>query len=135
MNLPLNTIIWLAVVATTTIAMVLASLFNSNTLSVVCKMTASTAFVVLAIGSGALQSLYGRTVLVALLLSWLGDLLLAGQTTNSFVFGLISFLFAHVAYFVAFTNRGIRWRIAAKKMGRNRCGPILVAAMGGGTIV
>lgn len=107
MTMQRNSIIWIGVVAVAAISMVLSNLLGVGTLSVVSKMTASSAFVALALTSGAFQSLYGRIVLVALSLSWLGDLLLAGQSEQLFLFGLISFLLAHVAYIVAFSVRGI----------------------------
>ena len=100
-------IVFIGVVTAATISMVLANLQEMGTLSIVSKMTASSAFVALALSVGAFQTLYGRIVLVALALSWIGDLLLAGQSEQLFLFGLVSFLLAHVAYIIAFSVRGI----------------------------
>jgi len=72
------------------------------------KPLASTGFLLTALAAGALSSAYGRAVLVALVLSWLGDvLLIPKQSRRAFLAGLASFLLGHVAYAVAFLLRGI----------------------------
>ena len=71
------------------------------------KMLASTGFIAVALSGGALSSTYGRAVLVALALSWLGDLLLTFDTRRGFVGGLVSFLLGHVAYAIAFITLGV----------------------------
>lgn len=72
------------------------------------KPLASTGFLTAALAAGALSSGYGRTVLVALALSWLGDvLLISKEGRGAFVAGLVSFLLGHVAYAIAFLVRGI----------------------------
>ena len=68
----------------------------------VAKPVASTVFVGLAVAAGALGSVYGRLVLVALVLSWLGDVLLIPRRKESFLAGLSSFLLAHLAFGAAF---------------------------------
>ena len=115
MNLKRSSIISIVVVAVAAISMVSGNLLGLYTWSVASKMTASSAFVALAITAGATQSSYGRVVLVALALSWIGDLLLAGRSEQLFLFGLISFLLAHVAYVIAFSIHGIdrNWALAA----------------------
>jgi uncharacterized membrane protein YhhN len=107
MTIHRTTFIWITIVAVATICMVLSNLLELSALSVAAKMVASSSFVALALSGGASQSLYGRIVLVALVLSWIGDLLLAGRSDQFFLFGLVSFLLAHVAYIVAFSVRGI----------------------------
>jgi uncharacterized membrane protein YhhN len=104
-----------AVVAGATVSMVSCNLLDLYTLSVVSKMTASSAFVFVSLTAGAMHSVYGRTVLVALSLSWIGDLLLAGKSDQFFLFGLVSFLLAHIAYVIAFSVHGINriWAVAA----------------------
>ena len=72
----------------------------------VLKMLAATAYIVFALHLGAEATVYGRLVLVALTLSWLGDLFLIG-TGRAFLAGLGSFLAAHVAYAAAFLVRGV----------------------------
>lgn len=115
MNLERGSIISIIVVAIAAISMVSCNLLDFYALSVASKMIASSAFVALAMTAGATQSSYGRAVLAALALSWIGDLLLAGQSDNLFLFGLVSFLLAHVAYVIAFSIHGIdrNWAIAA----------------------
>lgn len=71
------------------------------------KMLASTGFLLVAISAGALSTTYGRTVLVALALSWLGDLLLTFDTRRGFIGGLVSFLLGHAAYVIAFITLGV----------------------------
>ncbi len=78
----------------------------------VCKPLASTGFVGAAIAviagmpAGALGSGYGRAVLAALVLSWIGDVLLMYSRPALFLAGLGSFLFAHVGFGAAFLLRG-----------------------------
>jgi len=102
-------------VGVATIAMVSARLMGLGTVEVASKMIASTAFVGVAATAGAFQSRYGRIVVIALLFSWLGDLLLTGEAERHFLFGLVSFLLAHVAYVIAFYVRGLNrnWVILA----------------------
>ncbi len=81
----------------------------------IIKMAASTGFVAIALSNGAGTTTYGRFVLVALALSWLGDLFLGVGTDRAFLAGLVAFLTAHVAYIAAFAVRGIdpTWFVVA----------------------
>jgi len=73
----------------------------------VAKPLASTGFVALALARGATGTPYGRWVLAALLLGWLGDVLLIPKgARRSFAAGLASFLLGHLAFVVAFWVRG-----------------------------
>lgn len=69
------------------------------------KPLASTAFVVAAFLWGGAASPYGRLVLVALCLSWLGDVLLIPRRTIYFLAGLGSFLVAHLVFAGAFAQQ------------------------------
>lgn len=69
------------------------------------KMVASTGFVLVAAAVGAFDSGYGRLVIAALALCWLGDLLLTYN--RLFVPGLAAFLLGHVGFAVAFIVRGV----------------------------
>ncbi len=71
------------------------------------KMVASTAFIAVAIAVGALDTTFGTIIVVGLILSWFGDLFLAIDGRGPFVAGLVAFLAGHVAYVLAFTNRGL----------------------------
>lgn len=79
------------------------------------KLIASSAFITLALYSGALASVYGRLILTGLVLSWCGDMFLVGQSRTAFLAGLVAFLLAHVAYVTAFVRHGYarRWVIVA----------------------
>jgi uncharacterized membrane protein YhhN len=61
-----------------------------------------------------------RWILVGLVFSWLGDVLLSVE----FVYGLVAFLLAHLAYIWAF-SRGCRWR-SLFRAGLPYVGPVLV---------
>jgi len=77
------------------------------------KPLASFGFLWAAAAAGALETAYGRCVLAALVLSFLGDVLLIPKARASFLAGLVSFLLAHLAYSGAFAVRGISWVGAA----------------------
>lgn len=79
------------------------------------KFIASSAFITLALYSGALTSVYGRLILAGLALSWCGDMFLVGHSRMAFLAGLAAFLLAHVAYVTAFVRHGYarRWVLVA----------------------
>lgn len=66
-------------------------------------MIASSAFVLSAFAAGALRTTYGRLVVSALLLCWLGDFL----GPNHFEWSVTAFLVAHLLLIPAFLLRGI----------------------------
>jgi uncharacterized membrane protein YhhN len=84
-----------------------------ETVAGVAKGIASSAFVAAALASRATASPYGRVLLVAFSLSWLGDLLLISRERRAFLAGLGAFLAAHVAFVVAFALRGVDWKALA----------------------
>ena len=90
-------------------------LFELTTIAAIAKLVASAAFIVVALVAGAMDSRYGRVVLTGLVLSWFGDAFLIGTTQRLFLFGLVSFLCAHVAYATAFITLGVerRWTLSA----------------------
>jgi uncharacterized membrane protein YhhN len=69
------------------------------------KPVASTGFMLAA--SSGLGSGYAAWVLAALVLCWLGDVLLIPASKATFLAGLGSFLLGHVAFGVAFAARGV----------------------------
>ena len=73
----------------------------------ILKLVAASSYVALALGSGALGSVYGRLILAALLLSWLGDAFLTGSGSRAFLAGLGAFLLAHLVFGLAFWARGV----------------------------
>ncbi len=71
------------------------------------KPLASAGFIAVALAAGALDSTFGRWMLVALALSTVGDLFLLGDAEASFLAGLGSFLAAHLVFAIAFLVRGV----------------------------
>jgi uncharacterized membrane protein YhhN len=78
--------------------------------SAVAKIVASCGFLSVAYFSGALQSRYGKVLLLGLALSFLGDAFLIGDSRQAFLAGLAAFLLAHIAYVAAFVINGINLR-------------------------
>lgn len=109
------TVFAIAIVAAATTTMVVGQLVGVDSVGTVAKMTASSTFVALALGYGAHRTGYGRLLLAGFLLSWIGDLALAGTTERQFMLGLGSFLLAHLAYISAFLLFGVnrRWLLSA----------------------
>ena len=76
----------------------------------VSKTVAAVSFFAYGVGLGALQQGLGGTALVAGLgLSVVGDLCLLSKKNQTFKWGILSFLLAHVAYVVLFVALGIHW--------------------------
>jgi len=73
-------------------------------LRAVGKPVASLGFLVAALGFGALESRYGKIVLLGLILGAAGDICLLSPQKRFFMAGLVSFLLGHVAYVVAFSS-------------------------------
>ena len=75
------------------------------------KIIAALSFIGLALYLGAWESSYGRMVLLALLLSFAGDvLLIADEKPALFLAGLVAFLLAHLVFAAAFAHLGMYWR-------------------------
>ena len=73
----------------------------------ISKPLASLGFLIAAIGFGALDSLYGYLILIALIFSFAGDVLLLPKSSRYFYFGIISFGTAHIIFAIAFILPGI----------------------------
>lgn len=94
------------VLAALAVALVLLGNAAGRTvLAGVAKAVASTCFLVAAILWGALESAYGQLILLALMLSWWGDVLLVSRMRSAFLAGIAAFLMAHVAFVFAFAVR------------------------------
>jgi uncharacterized membrane protein YhhN len=91
------------------VALVLAESRHWRSGRAAFKIVASTAFVLLALQLGATNSLYGRLILAALVLGWVGDALLLSSRSRVFLLGLCAFLFAHIAFGVAFSQLPMNW--------------------------
>ena len=99
-----NVIITSIVCLAAAIALVFAEQCNWQAGRVLFKLTASSAFVFLALQSGAATTNYGRLLLAALILSWIGDAFLLSIRNNYFLAGIAAFLFAHFAFAAAFAS-------------------------------
>jgi uncharacterized membrane protein YhhN len=77
------------------------------------KPLASLAFIATALAAGALDSPWGRAVLVALVLGAVGDVLLIPKSRKVFLAGILAFLASHIAYAVGFAQLGQRWAATA----------------------
>lgn len=100
---------WIVLTAVALAGLLAAERIGSTRGVYLCKPLASTGFLGAALAAGALESVYGRVILAALVLSWLGDFFLISEQPGSFVAGLVSFLLAHVALGAAFVTRGPSW--------------------------
>lgn len=106
---------WVLLTAVSLAGLLAAEARNNVLLAFVCKPLASTGFVGAALAAGALGTVYGRAVLTALALSWIGDVLLLSKRSGPFLGGLASFLLGHVAFGIAFVLHGTDrlWAFAA----------------------
>jgi uncharacterized membrane protein YhhN len=124
LTLPLSTasLTALAVLVLAVVGLLVAERRDDRAMVWVMKPVASLAFCALAVARGALETAYGRAVLVALVLSLAGDVLLIPKKKGPFLAGLFAFLGGHVAYAVAFVLRGVDPTAALVA-----AGPIVVA--------
>jgi uncharacterized membrane protein YhhN len=82
--------------------LLLAERFARPVAHAVFKLGASSAFVLVAFSFDALASVYGRWVLAALVLGWVGDAALLSRRPAAFLAGLGAFLLAHLCFALAF---------------------------------
>lgn len=106
---------WVLLTLTALAGLLIAEARDDRRLAYVCKPLASAGFVGAAVAAGAWATPYGRAVLAALVLSWIGDVLLLSKRSGAFLGGLASFLLGHVAFGIAFALRGTDrlWDLAA----------------------
>ena len=95
------------ITAMAVLALLVAERRDSQVGRALIKPVASAGFLASALAHGAAGSGYGRTVLVALALSWLGDMLLIPRSKRIFRAGILAFLLGHVAFVAAFLGRGV----------------------------
>lgn len=110
-----ESVILIAACLTATAVHIAAIRFEKPLVSGLAKAVASTSFVALASINGAGGSSYGRFILAALILSWVGDLLLLSRRSSFLLGGIATFLIAHLAFAAAFTRETIdqNWLIGA----------------------
>lgn len=97
---------WMVLTAAALLGLLAAESRGSRWGVYVCKPLASAGFVGAALAAGALGNGYGRAVLAALVLSWIGDVLLMSPRSALFLAGLGAFLIAHAGFGAAFLLRG-----------------------------
>ena len=115
--------IWMAFTAVSVAALITPGHWGVPNGGVVCKLAASTGFILTALSCGAHRSWFGRAILIGLVFSWFGDAFLT--KSSLFLAGLVSFLLGHICYVVASAVWGIRWPRAA-------LGAVLVIPLAGG---
>lgn len=92
----------------------------------ISKLAASSAFLWLAWASAATDSDYGRWILLALALSWCGDLCLLSARSGAFLAGIGAFLLAHVAFAFGFATRPHALPVPAIALGAMAVAGLLV---------
>jgi uncharacterized membrane protein YhhN len=96
------------VCGTAVLALLAAEHRNSSRGRWLAKPVASAAFVALAWVSGALGTTYGRWIVLALIASFIGDVLLIPEhRPRWFRAGVVAFMVAHVGFIAAFLVRPI----------------------------
>lgn len=99
----------LPLLALAVVALVLAERAGSRGGLWATKPVASALFVALAIADGAPTSMVSWLLLAALVVSFVGDILLVPQAARVFRAGILVFLAAHVLFVGAFLALGIVW--------------------------
>lgn len=106
---------WILLCALAVAALLIAERRRSRRGVWLAKPLASAAFVATALASGALHGLYGRLVLLGLVLCLVGDvLLIPASRVRVFRAGIVAFLAGHVAFAAAFLTQpiGLVWLAA-----------------------
>lgn len=98
-----------------TVVLVAAEVNESGLWKWISKPVASVGFILTAYAAGASASPYGKVLLAALVLCFLGDLLLLPDSRRAFTAGLGFFLVGHLVFATAFWTRGIdpAWGVGA----------------------
>jgi uncharacterized membrane protein YhhN len=99
-----------AIVASAVLAIVGAEIADLRGLHYVFKPLTTLLILAMALRSSSGSTGYRSLIVVGLLLSTLGDVFLM-LPFDGFVFGLGSFLLAHIAYLIALRKRGGWWRV------------------------
>jgi uncharacterized membrane protein YhhN len=92
----------------------------------ICKPLAAAGFLWAGLALGALDSSYGTWLFVGLVFSFWGDVLLIPKAKGAFLAGLISFLFAHIAYAIAFFQLGVDMTSIVWTAGAGVLGGVLI---------
>jgi uncharacterized membrane protein YhhN len=95
------------------IALLFAEARDSSPMRALFKLGASLSFVALALAGGALETGFGRVMLLALALCAVGDALLIRRNEAWFLGGMGAFAAGHIAFAVSFLMAGARLGPAA----------------------
>jgi len=90
----------------------ISEIYNLKTLNIVVKPLLMPSLAAYFFFSVAKKNRLAFFVIIALMLSWFGDVFLMFQEINSqyFVFGLVSFLLAHVTYVIIFKKSSLGFK-------------------------
>jgi len=102
-------LLWIALTVCSLVVLLAAIKLELQWLRAISKTLASTGFLGVAVSTGAAETVYGQLSLAALVLCWMGDVLLLGRSKGMFMAGLGVFLLGHVAFGVAFVGLGQDW--------------------------
>lgn len=94
-------------------AILMAEAFGYRPCCWLAKPLASIGFLLAALAAGARASAYGRSVLAAQFLGFVGDVLLLSEAQSFFALGLTAFLLGHLAFVAGFLHLGLDWRATA----------------------
>lgn len=107
MTFDTSTILLTSICFAGAILYIVASSKAARPTAVIAKVAASTAFVILALIQGATITTYGRAILAALILSWIGDVMLLSRKIPFFLTGITAFFAAHIAFSAAFAVKTV----------------------------
>ena len=100
--------IWIALCTFGVVVTLVAEHYSNTLAAATGKLIAATAYIAAAWSLGAIDTDYGRILLLGMAFCWMGDLLLVSNNNRTlFLLGLASFLLGHVAYVGAFMVRGV----------------------------
>ena len=95
-------VILITLYAVIVVALTLAEFKVDRRAQYIFKPLAALGFCLIAVASGALDTLYGQIILGALVACALGDVLLLNRTSEkTFTLGMAAFAFGHIGYIIA----------------------------------
>lgn len=101
---------WIALCAVALIAHLYAEYRGIKALWLPTKPIASASFIGAAVTLGATETVPGQALLLALVWSFIGDVLLMFRTSKvAFGLGIAAFAMAHIGYAFVFNLRGLDW--------------------------
>lgn len=98
---------YLSVCAVSVLGLLYAEWRERPVLRWIFKPLAALAFIWTGASAGAIETPFGRIILLGLILCAIGDVLLIPKAKNAFLAGMAAFAAGHVAYIAAFFSGGI----------------------------